>query len=194
MILEHLVINLKKDPSKIILMGDSSGANLLLALLSHINHPHPDQSIPRLTLSSPLRAALLVSAWISFKDDLPSMDANVYTDIVTFAAATRWAEEYLQEKLPFPSSSEYTEAREAAPQWWTELPVQKVISVCSEDESLVDLIRDFLAKMRVGIGPDRVLEDTVKGECHDAIYFLSMFTGKDSKMGQVLEQRIIELF
>ena len=195
MILEHLIINLKKDPSKIILIGDSAGANLVLALLSHLNHPHPDQTIPRLNLSSPLRAALLVSAWISFKDDAPSAQTNEYNDIVTFAAATRWAEEYLDEKLPFPSSNEYIQARDAAPEWWTGLPVQTVISVCSEDELLGDLIRDFLSKLKIGLGADRVVEDTVKGECHDSIYFLSMFTGKDdSKMGQVVEQRILQLF
>ena len=78
-------------------------------------HPHPDQSIPRLDLSSPLKAALLVSAWVSFKDDVPSMEDNIFSDMVTFAAGTRWAEEYLDEKLPFPSSNEYTQAREAAP-------------------------------------------------------------------------------
>lgn len=193
MILEHLILNLKKDPSKIILMGDSAGANLALALLSHINHPHPDQSIPRFKLTSPLQGVVLISAWISFKDDAPSMEENKYNDIVTFAAATRWAEEYLGEKLPFPSSNEYTQARDAAPEWWNGLPVQTVISVCSEDESLSDLIHDFLVKLRIGMGADRVIEDAVKGECHDAIYFLSMFTGKDSKMGQAVEQRIIEL-
>jgi acetyl esterase/lipase len=127
-------------------MGDSAGANLVLALLSHLNHPHPDQSIPRLNLSSPLQAALLVSAWVSFKDDVPSMVDNIYSDMVTFAAATRWAEEYLNEKCPFPSSNEYTEARDAALEWWTGLPVQKVISVCSEDEGLIDLIRDFFGR------------------------------------------------
>jgi hypothetical protein len=52
----------------------------------------------------------------------------------------------------------------------------------------------LLGKLRIGIGADRVVEDTVKGECHDAIYFLSMFTGRYSKMGQVVEQRIVELF
>jgi acetyl esterase/lipase len=194
MILEHLVINLKKDPHKIILMGDSAGANLVLALLSHLNHPHPDQSIPRLNLSSPLQAAVLISAWISFKDDVPSMTDNKYNDIVTFTAATRWAEEYLNEKLPFPSSNEYTEPRDAAPEWWTGLPVRNVISMCSEDECLIDLIRNFLGKLRIGLGEDRVIEDTVKGECHDALYFLPVFTGKDSKMGQVLEQRMVTLF
>jgi acetyl esterase/lipase len=194
MILEHLIVNLKKDPSKIMLMGGSAGGNLVLALLSHLNHPHPDQSIPRVKLSSPSQAALLVSAWVSFKDDVPSMEDNIHSDMVTFAAATRWAEEYLNEKCPFPSSNEYTEARDAAPEWWTGLPVQKVISVCSEDEALIDLIRDFLSKLRIGIGADRVVEDTVKGECHDSVYFLSMFSGKDSKMGQVAEQRIVELF
>jgi acetyl esterase/lipase len=194
MILEHLIVNLKKDPSKIILMGDSAGGNLVLALLSHLNHPHPDKSIPRINLSSPLQAAVLVSAWVSFKDDVPSMQDNIYSDMVTFTAATRWAEEYLNEKYPFPSSNEYTEPRDAAPEWWAGLPVQKVISVCTEDEGLLDLIREFLGKLRIGIGADRVVEDSVKRECHDAIYFLEMFTGKDSQQGQVVEQRILDLF
>ena len=114
--------------------------------------------------------------------------------MVTFTAATRWAEEYLNEKYPFQSSDGYTEPRVAAPEWWVGLPVQKVISVCSEDEGLYDLIRDLLGKLRIGIGAEKVVEDTVKGECHDAIYFLELFTGKDSKQGQVVEQRILELF
>jgi len=122
------------------------------------------------------------------------MTTNKYNDLVTYEAAARWAEEYLNEKRPFPSSTEYTEARLAAPEWWTGLPVKKVISVCSQDECLSDLIHDFLDKLRIGIGADKVVEDMSKGECHDAIYFLSMFTGKESEEGQLLEDRIIELF
>jgi len=196
MILKHLITNLKKDPSRIVLLGDSSGANLALALLSHLNHPHPDQSIPRLNLSAPLQAAILVSAWISFKNDVPSVKLNEYNDIVTFPAATRWAEEYLNEKLPFPSSTEYTQARDASPEWWTGLPLKTVISVCSGDEGLADMIADFLVKLRIGLGSDRVIEDTVEGECHDAVYFIPMFTGgkEDSKMGQALEKRMLKLF
>lgn len=42
---------------------------------------------------------------------------------------------------------------------------------------------------------DRVVGDVVEGECHDAVYFLSVFTGRDDgEMGKVLERRIVKLF
>ena len=51
--------------SNIQLMGDSAGANLILAILSHIEHPIP--SIP--LLEGPFAGAYLMSPWVSLDQD-----------------------------------------------------------------------------------------------------------------------------
>ena len=67
---------------QIILVGDSAGANLCLALLSHAMHPHPDQSIPRIDLNDDtLCGTLLVSPWVVLNTNAASMTANAQTDL-----------------------------------------------------------------------------------------------------------------
>ncbi|KAJ9645938.1 hypothetical protein H2199_002981 [Coniosporium tulheliwenetii] len=51
LLLTHVLQTLHFRPSHILLGGDSAGANLTLALLGHILHPHPDPTIPRIELS-----------------------------------------------------------------------------------------------------------------------------------------------
>lgn len=70
----------------------------------------------------------------------------------------------------------------------------KIVSAWSEDEGLDGLIRDFMGKLKKGFGEEGVREDVVGMECHDAIYFMPVFTGRDSAMGKAVEKRILELF
>lgn len=58
-LLRHAITQLGKSPDKIILMGDSAGANMILGILSHLIHPNP--AIKPLDLSMPLKGAVICS-------------------------------------------------------------------------------------------------------------------------------------
>jgi acetyl esterase/lipase len=60
-VLQYAIQRLGKRPSDIILQGDSAGAHLALALLSHLAHPHPQDIVPRFSVDEPLRGTLLLS-------------------------------------------------------------------------------------------------------------------------------------
>lgn len=66
---------------QIILGGDSAGGNLVLGLMSHLLHPHP--SIEPVALERPLRGAVLISPWGSFRCDTPAYHRHHYKDVLT---------------------------------------------------------------------------------------------------------------
>src|SRR5438045_7002331 len=67
LLLDHVLNVLHITPSNICLSGDSAGGNLILALMSHISHPHPSTTVPiiPLQLSAPFRGLVLTSPWVS---------------------------------------------------------------------------------------------------------------------------------
>ncbi|PYI10457.1 hypothetical protein BO78DRAFT_404235 [Aspergillus sclerotiicarbonarius CBS 121057] len=73
-LLRYSIETLEKQPSNIILQGDTSGAHLALSVLSHISHPHP--TVPCLALTEGLAGALLLSPWIDFRTHFTSFSAR----------------------------------------------------------------------------------------------------------------------
>ena len=91
--LSYLLYDQKRDPSSIVIGGDSAGGNLALSLLSHILHPRPDT--PRLTLTSPLRGALLISPWVNFSTKHSSYVRNAGKDSLVENMLRKWGAMYL---------------------------------------------------------------------------------------------------
>jgi acetyl esterase/lipase len=56
-LLRYTLNTLAKEPSKVMLAGDSAGGNLVMGVISHLLHPHPD--IDPIELTSPLKAAIV---------------------------------------------------------------------------------------------------------------------------------------
>ncbi|TKA52285.1 hypothetical protein B0A49_12486 [Cryomyces minteri] len=92
-LLRHIIEKEGKKPSDIIIGGDSAGGNLTLALMSHLLHPH--RKLPKLELSKPLRAAVLISPWVRFATTDDSARRNANSDMLPPAAAQRWSEAFL---------------------------------------------------------------------------------------------------
>lgn len=81
--------------SQIMLAGDSAGGNLVAALLLHLAEPHPSGQVPSITISCPLRAALLISPWISFSTDSQSFLSNARSDYITVEAISHAISAYV---------------------------------------------------------------------------------------------------
>ncbi|KAF7955467.1 uncharacterized protein EAE97_000726 [Botrytis byssoidea] len=147
--------------------GDSAGANLVLALLSHIMHGHPNESIPRVHLSEPLDGAVLLAPWVTFDTGSKSYERNEYKDLIHPYAIKVWSSDY-QASAP---SDNYIEPLYASSSWWSRLPtaVSSIMIVAGEDEVFVDDVKTFADNLqKVGAESDVKIElFVVENEYHD---------------------------
>lgn len=173
MFLNYVVNTLHFQPQNIILTGDSAGGNLVMALLSHISHPHPPTSlrIPKVDLPAPLLGAVLVSPWTTFSISDDSVDRNKFKDAVGRGAVIKWSAAFMNSAWPHsPEISDYyIEAITAPEEWWNDLKVDRVLITAGGDEVLVDSIERFAGQLRRGFGEKKVDLEVVEGEYHDQI-------------------------
>lgn len=126
----------------------SPGGNLTLGVISHILHPHP--KCPPLPLSAPLRGAILLAPWVSFRTDWPSVKANAQKDIIQPSLGDLWSANFLGTS----SRDEYNEPGERTDeQWWAGLQdvVAEIFIVGGQDEILADSIREMERKLKVSV-------------------------------------------
>jgi len=70
--------------------GDLAGENLVLGVISHILHPHPE--INPLSLSSLLKVAVIFSHWVNLEMKVSS---NRLQDPVSPETTRGWTQDYL---------------------------------------------------------------------------------------------------
>lgn len=171
MLINHVTSTLNIAPSKIILTGDSAGANLVLALLSHISHPHPGLNsveIDKVILSEKFRGAVLISPWVSFDLTTDSWTRNAYKDVLCRPAGEQWSSAFVNHPPPIDAASDYYNQAVTAPtSWWKGLMVEEVFVVAGKEEVLVDGIEEFAKKFEEGVGGGRVEVRVFEGEYHD---------------------------
>jgi acetyl esterase/lipase len=80
-LLYYTLETLGKQPSKVILAGDSAGGNLAMSVISHLLHPHPD--INPVKFTSLLKAVIVFSPWVSFDMKSVSVLENQMQDPVS---------------------------------------------------------------------------------------------------------------
>ncbi|KAF2009025.1 putative epsilon-lactone hydrolase, partial [Aaosphaeria arxii CBS 175.79] len=180
--LRYIVEDLGRQPSDIVLIGDSAGASCCLALLSHLNHPCQD--LPPLQIDQPLKAAVLMSPWVSFSQDWPSCANNAHKDIDAPAVTELWSEMFLNGT----KSNAYTEAVLAPDEWWKETPVEQTLVLAGEDEVLLDAIIAWYRKYQVSTHNDTTIAIGA-GECHVAPLIWPLFGDRhEIKQGQALKR------
>lgn len=141
--LRYVVEDVGRSPRDIILVGDSAGGNLCLALLSQIAHPSPEA--PKLAITEPLKALVCLSPWVSFRHNWPSMEENEYKDIDSKDVTDRWARGYLNGQ----PTNYYVEPCDAPETWWDGARVEQTLVLAGGDEMLLDPIRSWVAKFSV---------------------------------------------
>ncbi|KAJ4332190.1 hypothetical protein N0V87_008560 [Didymella glomerata] len=170
---QYLTETLGRNPADLIVGGDSAGANLTLALLSHLAHPHPE--IAELRLNGKIHGALLISPWVSLtQHHTPAHERNAERDVFDSRPLSRWAAAFLNSKSPFAGDA-YTEPVVASPEWWEPVAdfVDEVLIWGGENEILIDSIEAFAQKFSVGFrrrgGHVNVV--VTKGAMHDEMIF-----------------------
>ncbi|CAI7645641.1 unnamed protein product [Penicillium glandicola] len=146
LILQYAIQTLGKRPSDIVLHGDSAGAHLALALLSHLAHPHPQVIVPRFSLDEPLGGTMLLSPWVDFSTDHASSIENAGRDTISAKSLNSWARIFLGQTV----EDEYNCPIKAPAGWWRDLPVSRIFVGAGGDEVLLDPIKQTAEKMKVG--------------------------------------------
>ncbi|KAE8139372.1 Alpha/Beta hydrolase protein [Aspergillus pseudotamarii] len=183
--LRYVIEELGRSPSEIILAGDSAGANLCLALLSHLSHPSEDA--PPLAISAPLKAVVLLSPWLSFRQDWPTMKLNEHKDIDDRKVLERLKQGYLHGR----STNYYVEALEAPETWWQDAQVEHTLVLAGGDEMLLDSIKAWFKKFSK-VKPETTLI-VGQNECHVAPLIWPLFADKhETEQGLALKAWLIE--
>ncbi|KAK4935979.1 hypothetical protein LTR10_023066 [Elasticomyces elasticus] len=141
---KYLMEDMKIPCSKILLAGDSAGGNLALALLSHIAHPSAAIA-PVVKASQPLLGVFLLSPWVTFSINAPSMTSNVYKDCIDVETVYMWSRDFLGTT----SEDNYNVPLNADPTWWSSLKVNDVCITAGRNEVFLDDIVAFANKMEV---------------------------------------------
>ncbi|RAR03607.1 alpha/beta hydrolase fold domain containing protein [Stemphylium lycopersici] len=168
-LLHHLVHTDSRDPSDLILAGDSAGGNLILGILSHLAHRHPD--VAPLSLPSKIHAILLISPWCSLtQTNTPAFITNAERDMFDARTLTRWSSAFLGSHSPF-AGDFYSEPVLASSEWWEPVAdfVGEVLIWIGDNEVLKDGIEAFAKKFTQGLGARAGLVTTVvtPKACHE---------------------------
>lgn len=146
-LISYLIHEAGKKPEDIVLAGDSAGGNLLLAVMSHILHPHPDKSIPRLEIDSPFKGALLVSPWVDFSSAAASYTTNGKKDIVDRDILIKWGNYYMGKA----AVDAYNQPGTASKEWWQgiDAKVRNIAVMYGDGEVMLDDIEKFNETLKV---------------------------------------------
>jgi len=168
-LLHHVFENLRIPPSSVIIGGDSAGANLALALLGHIAHPHP--SVPKLDFpeGEKFLGVVLLSPWADFETDHQSFETNVRKDDLSKRFLTNCSESFLGTRHPHERDADtaYTQPDLAPAEWWSGIPAHSILITGGEDELLIDGVKRLAKNMSEGLGSGVKLS-VVKDEAHEA--------------------------
>jgi acetyl esterase/lipase len=159
--LRYLVDKEKRSYEEVILAGDSAGANLALGLLSHVMHPHP--SIPAFQTNRSFKGLLLLSPWVTFRQDSLAMSENMHKDILNPMALKEWSIAFLDKS----GEDEYNSPLMATPEWWSGMPVEKCLITAGADEVFRDDVVAFAGKMKERTKCGQVELFVGEKECHD---------------------------
>jgi acetyl esterase/lipase len=143
--LRYCVETLPKSPSQIMLLGDSSGANLIIGILSHLMHPHPE--IKPLPLSIPLKAAMASSPVCILTTDNPLFVSQEAQDPASAGTIKTWMSDYLGSRKP----DAWNEPLQNSASWWSSLDkvVKEVLITVAEVEMMAGDTLACTEKMKV---------------------------------------------
>ncbi|KAK2591724.1 hypothetical protein QQS21_010578 [Conoideocrella luteorostrata] len=185
--LRYLVDNTKREPSRIILGGDSAGGNLVLGVLAHLTHRH--KAIAELTISEPLAGAVMMAPWTALNEPDARLAGYYDGDCITPTALQTWARNYMGDAAP----DYYTDASLAPAEWFRGLPAQKILVLAGKNEYLLPNINSLVKTLEAGYGS---LEFYIgEGEAHIApllnlTYDYTTPTGQGKKLQSWVEEVI----
>ncbi|KAK7522179.1 Alpha/Beta hydrolase protein [Phyllosticta citriasiana] len=136
----HVRTALEVPPERILIAGDSAGGNLVLELLSHVLHRHPDEAnVPAAMWNEGdcFKGTVLICPWTDpFNVEYPSMTSGVNRDCLHPASLKRWAMDWFGGA----QADAYNLPISAPAGWWNGVGgiVSNVLQVCGRGDLLID--------------------------------------------------------
>jgi acetyl esterase/lipase len=172
--LRYILQQTNRKADNVFLGGDSAGGNLVLGVLSHLAHPHPEIEPLKLAAGEEIGAATLISPWTSMETTFPPQETEPLGDLIHPNCAKFWATGYLAGR----PRDNYTDARLAPVEWWNNVPVKRVLVTAGSYELLYPFIQYFSEKFSEGLGKDKVEYFVGAKEAHVAPMFNLMLGDK----------------
>ncbi|TAQ86633.1 hypothetical protein B7494_g5047 [Chlorociboria aeruginascens] len=147
-LIEHLLHSEKLSPSAITLVGDSAGAHLLLSLILHLSHPNP--LVSPLKMVGRFSGAVLISPWITMGKSSESMPVDKHKDILKPGALAYWARNFLGDI----ATDAWNSPLIAPAQWWSDVPVDEMVTMYGDDEILREDICVLCEKIKNTMSED----------------------------------------
>ncbi|KAF9051821.1 Alpha/Beta hydrolase protein [Panaeolus papilionaceus] len=191
--IEHILAS-GVQPENLHLMGDSAGAQLMLAFFSHLLHPL--DNVRKMTLPSPIGSAYLMSPWSSFSMDSPSMKENAHKDLLSVRALPEWIKSVSAQLTSQPAVNPFTSPACAPEGWFKSLDglVHRVLITGGTDEVFRDDIKTLAEKLEKEKGKIRMTFVMQPGGVHidPAIDFLFMMGPKRNSLTPIVVQWFAE--
>ncbi|KAL4869786.1 hypothetical protein BDV12DRAFT_184926 [Aspergillus spectabilis] len=143
--LRYILTQGARDPSNVIVGGDSAGGNLALSVLLHLTHPHPEIDPLPLKAGAELAGVFGFAPWVSFALDGKSMMANKYKDIIPADGLKAWSRDYLGKRR---EGDAWSEPAKAPLEWWTGVKARRLLILAGGDEILFSAIEEFVNRVK----------------------------------------------
>ncbi|KAB8237401.1 hypothetical protein ETB97_001384 [Aspergillus alliaceus] len=179
--LRYILTDTHRDPSTVIVGGDSAGGNLALAVLLHLSHPHPE--ITPLGDIAPLAGVFAFAPWVSFAHEGVSMRENRGKDVIGAEVLDSWSTVYLGEQGT--EGDAWSEPNRAPGEWWRGAKVKEVLFLAGRDEVLFDRIDAFVEKFRAVVPNTTYV--VAHGETHVAPVYGASFL-RETQQGSGLRE------
>lgn len=130
----------------IILMGDSAGGNLCLALLRHLHEPHPDIRAMSQNAKSAIIALCLACPWVNLRNDRQPPQLLDGVDCLDKPTLDRWRSAYMGGK----PLDKYTNPIEYTGGWREILPPKALFMTGELDHFSRDIVQFVDIVRKVG--------------------------------------------
>ncbi|KAK8167936.1 Alpha/Beta hydrolase protein [Phyllosticta citrichinensis] len=167
----HVRTALDVPPERTLVAGDSAGGNLVLQLLSHVLHRHPDEAnvaAAKWSEGDCFKGAILICPWTDpFNVEYPAMTGGVNRDCLHPVSLKRWAVDWLGDA----PTDAYNLPVSAPSGWWSGIDgiVADVLQVAGRGDLLIDSQEVFAKQFKEqwgGQGSFEVFVDEL--ETHDS--------------------------
>ena len=143
LLLDFLVNSEEVPPAKIILIGDSAGAHLLMSLVLHLSHANP--LVSPLKIVGQFAGAALISPWVKMNSAAASILVNKDNDTLTAGALEYWAHNFLGAE-----NLDYWNSPLTVPiEWLGNLPITDILILYGDSELLRDDTLTFGERLKV---------------------------------------------
>lgn len=121
-------------------------------MLSHFSHPNEEVGTG-LELPEPLLGAIMLSPWVCFDPEWPSVEANKYKDCITVIPTTVNQKWFLGAR----EINNYNEPINAPFGWWRGVKAREMLFLAGENEIMLDSQRLFGERLavRLPVGEER---------------------------------------